>query len=58
MIRMLLISLAAAGVVACGETRKIQSDDIVSTAETGTGNTIKKGKRGSFLSEWGNLMLY
>ena len=50
---MLLISLATAGLVAYGETRKILSDDIVSNAEIGTGNTIKKGKRVSFLSEWG-----
>ena len=58
MIRMLLTSLATAGLVACRETRKIQTDDMVSTAEIGTGNTIKKRKRVPFLSEWGKLMLY
>ena len=55
MIRMLIISLAIVGLVSCGETRKIQSDDIVSTPEIGTDNAIKKGTRVSFLSEWGKL---
>ena len=58
MIRMLLISLATNGLVACGVTRKLQSDDIVSAAVIGTGNTIKKENEYRFYPSGEKLMLY